>query len=174
MVTGVRARWRGDDGANAVEFALVLPLLVLLLFGAITFGLAFNQKQQLEHANREAVRFAATLPDPGTDDWFEEVFQRIVVTAAGQAPVWDPGLAICVSVDTSSAVISRTRQGNAAYTTAAQMAAGANGSSHCVDGSLTGSTAQVTISRDARLDAVFFRDDITLQTHGVALYEETD
>ncbi|HEY4790639.1 MAG TPA: TadE/TadG family type IV pilus assembly protein, partial [Actinomycetes bacterium] len=37
---------RGQDGAAAVEFALLLPLLVLLLFGFIQFGLAFNTRIQ--------------------------------------------------------------------------------------------------------------------------------
>jgi Flp pilus assembly protein TadG len=54
-------RWgtRSDQGAAAVEFALVLPVLVLMLFGIIQFGLIFNQWQQLEHATREGARWAS-------------------------------------------------------------------------------------------------------------------
>jgi Flp pilus assembly pilin Flp len=56
---------RQQDGAAAVEFALLLPLLVLLLFGFIQFGTAFNTRIQATNAAREAARAAVT----GVDDW---------------------------------------------------------------------------------------------------------
>ena len=56
---------RGQDGAAAVEFALLLPLLVLLLFGFIQFGTAFNTRIQATNAAREAARLAVI----GIDDW---------------------------------------------------------------------------------------------------------
>jgi len=59
-------RWGQDDrGAAAVEFALVLPILVLLLFGIIQFGHLFNQWQQLEHATREGARWASLQNSAG-------------------------------------------------------------------------------------------------------------
>jgi Flp pilus assembly protein TadG len=54
-----------QDGAAAVEFALLLPLLVLLLFGLIQFGIAFNTKIQATNAAREGARMAVV----GIDDW---------------------------------------------------------------------------------------------------------
>jgi hypothetical protein len=45
-----------QDGAAAVEFAFVLPLLVLLVGGIIDFGFAFNAQVGLAHAAREGVR----------------------------------------------------------------------------------------------------------------------
>jgi Flp pilus assembly pilin Flp len=56
---------RRENGAAAVEFALLLPLLVLLLFGFIQFGLAFNARIQATNAAREAARLAAV----GIGDW---------------------------------------------------------------------------------------------------------
>jgi Flp pilus assembly pilin Flp len=56
---------RQQDGAAAVEFALLLPLLVLLLFGFIQFGTAFNTRIQATNAAREAARLAVT----GIDDF---------------------------------------------------------------------------------------------------------
>ena len=56
---------REQDGAAAVEFALLLPLLVLLLFGFIQFGIAFNTRIQATNAAREAARLAVV----GIDDW---------------------------------------------------------------------------------------------------------
>jgi Flp pilus assembly protein TadG len=58
-------RGKGEDGAAAVEFALLLPLLVLLLFGFIQFGLAFNTKIQATNAAREGARMAVV----GIDNW---------------------------------------------------------------------------------------------------------
>lgn len=49
----------GDDGASAVEFALVLPILVLLIVGIVQFGFLFMEWLQIEHAAREGARWAA-------------------------------------------------------------------------------------------------------------------
>ncbi len=50
-----------------VEFALVIPLLLLLIFGIIQFGILFNNYLALTDAVRAGARQAAvsrTLPDP--------------------------------------------------------------------------------------------------------------
>jgi len=48
-----------DRGAAAVEMALVLPLLLLVLFGLVDFGRGFNAQMQVTQAAREAVRVMA-------------------------------------------------------------------------------------------------------------------
>ena len=48
-----------DRGATAVEFALVLPLLLLLVFGIIDFGRALNAQITLTQAAREGARLEA-------------------------------------------------------------------------------------------------------------------
>jgi hypothetical protein len=50
---------RSDHGVSLVEFALILPVLVLLLFGIIDFGTAYNDYQSLRHGAREAGRRGA-------------------------------------------------------------------------------------------------------------------
>jgi Flp pilus assembly protein TadG len=52
-------RLRHEDGASAVEFALIAPLLFMLLFGIIGFGLAFLRVQSIRTAVREGGRTAA-------------------------------------------------------------------------------------------------------------------
>lgn len=54
-----RGREEGERGANLVEFALVAPLIFLLLFGTIEFGWAFAQNLDVKHTAREAGRLAA-------------------------------------------------------------------------------------------------------------------
>lgn len=52
-------RIKSEDGASAVEFALVLPILLLLVFGIIEFGFIFNRWITVTHAAREGVRVYA-------------------------------------------------------------------------------------------------------------------
>ena len=53
----LRARVGREKGAAAVEFALVLPLLVVLLVGIIDFGLYFYNDLAVAHAARDAARY---------------------------------------------------------------------------------------------------------------------
>lgn len=48
-----------ERGAALIEFALIAPLLLLLLFGIIEFGWKFGQFNDVRHAAREAARYAA-------------------------------------------------------------------------------------------------------------------
>lgn len=50
---------RDDRGAAAVEFALVLPLLLLIVMGISQFGITFSQWLQIEHAAREGARWGS-------------------------------------------------------------------------------------------------------------------
>lgn len=61
-----RDRARDERGAAAVEFALLLLPLLLLTFGIIEFGRAYNTKLSLTHAAREGVRVVAVTGDAGT------------------------------------------------------------------------------------------------------------
>jgi Flp pilus assembly protein TadG len=54
---------RRDEGAALVEFALVLSLLVMITFGIIEFGRAYNAQVTLTHATREGVRVLAITGD---------------------------------------------------------------------------------------------------------------
>ena len=67
-----------ERGAAAVEFALVLPLLLLLLGGIIDFGFALNTQISLTHAAREGVRVEAL----GTGDAVEVALAAFTAPAA--------------------------------------------------------------------------------------------
>jgi Flp pilus assembly protein TadG len=59
-------RSTSERGAAAVEFALVVPLLLLLLLGVVEFGRVLNAQLQLSAAARESVRVMAIQKDTGT------------------------------------------------------------------------------------------------------------
>src|SRR5687767_1529350 len=66
-LTSCRKGDRRQRGAAAVEFALVLPLLMALVLGAIDFGYYFFVDQIVTNAAREGAR-AGTLHEEDDDD----------------------------------------------------------------------------------------------------------
>ena len=62
-----RRRVRGERGAAAVEFALVVPLLLVILFGIISYGFMLSFRQGLSQAAAEGAR-AAAVTVAGTAD----------------------------------------------------------------------------------------------------------
>lgn len=67
---------RNTSGQSLVEFAIVLPLLLLVFLGIFEFGRFYFTKLTLQHAVREATRFAITgnvLADPETGDPMDRV-----------------------------------------------------------------------------------------------------
>ena len=57
--TKSKAKLRNEKGASAVEFALVLPIFISVIFGIFQFGIAFNNWIAITHAAREGARLAA-------------------------------------------------------------------------------------------------------------------
>ncbi|HVX53552.1 TadE family protein [Nocardioides sp.] len=53
---------RCDRGAAAVEFAIVVPLLCLLIFGIVAYGMMLSFRQNLSQAAAEGARAAAVAP----------------------------------------------------------------------------------------------------------------
>lgn len=48
-----------EEGAAAVELALLLPILSLIIVGILMFGMIFHSFLEITHAAREGVRWAA-------------------------------------------------------------------------------------------------------------------
>jgi Flp pilus assembly protein TadG len=73
-----------DKGAELIEFALVFPLLLLVTFGIIDFGLLFQRYETVTNAAREGARIAV-LPGYGELDVEARVNQYLV--ASGLTPL---------------------------------------------------------------------------------------
>jgi len=62
-----RARANQEHGQTAVELALLLPILLLLVFGIVQFGLALNSANDETHLANEVARYAAVNEDPSPE-----------------------------------------------------------------------------------------------------------
>lgn len=104
----------GDDrGAAIVEFAIIFPVLIILLFGMIDFGRAFFLRNNLVAAAREGSRFGAVRGDACTTNGRTAIAARTsayIVTIGGAAPtgsqlsVTTPGA--CAGGTTTNIVVS--------------------------------------------------------------------
>src|SRR4051794_16935709 len=98
--TRVVAR-RGERGAVLVEFALILPVFMLLMIGLFSGASAYNQKQQVVYAVREGARYAATVPKDQTfasGTWASNVRDLVVARSTGDLT----NAQVCVSLVTGS------------------------------------------------------------------------
>jgi Flp pilus assembly protein TadG len=59
---------KDQKGASAVEFAIVLPVLLMILFGIIEFSVAFFDKAMITNASREGARAGIVLRNPPLTD----------------------------------------------------------------------------------------------------------
>src|SRR3954451_18038832 len=67
-MSSLRIFTRREDGQALVEFALVLPVLMLVLFGMVEFGRGLNYWNDATHISAEGARFAAVnrTPNPAS------------------------------------------------------------------------------------------------------------
>jgi Flp pilus assembly protein TadG len=89
---------RNAEGQTMVEFALVLPLLAVLLFGVIQFGIVFNHYLDLTDAVRAGARKAAVSRQTSDPNG---VARQAVIDSAGDIAIdpskititstWQPG-----------------------------------------------------------------------------------
>jgi hypothetical protein len=60
-VSRTAARWSDESGAELIEFALVLPLLLLVVLGILDFGFLFQRYEVVTNAAREGARVAVLV-----------------------------------------------------------------------------------------------------------------
>ncbi|NNC81157.1 MAG: pilus assembly protein [Acidimicrobiales bacterium] len=81
-------------GAIAAEFALILPILVLLLFAIIQLGLAFQRFEAVNAAAREGAR-VASLPSSDNADICNRVTSALAGTSFDGPPTCTPPPVLC-------------------------------------------------------------------------------
>lgn len=83
----VDVRRGGDRGAAAVEFALVVPVLLLVVFGTIQYGFYFWAMQGGSDITRSAARLAAVSDPAGCTEFRALVSAQVGAFAASQGDV---------------------------------------------------------------------------------------
>jgi Flp pilus assembly protein TadG len=97
-----------DRGAVAVEFALLLPLLLLIVFGIIDFGRALNAQLTLTRAAQDGARLAA-LSQPNVNTATEAAatgLSGVVVAVTPCLPGSGPGANAVVDVSYSFSFVT--------------------------------------------------------------------
>jgi Flp pilus assembly protein TadG len=102
-VTELLGRFRreagnGEAGTAVVEFAVVLPLLLLIVFGIVDFGRAVNYTNDATHLASEGARWATVDSNPGAPSSLQQYL-------AGQADSTEmmDNAKVCISFPNGSA-----------------------------------------------------------------------
>lgn len=150
-----------ERGAALVEMALVLPLLLMLLLGIVSAGLAYNHQLALTHAAREAGRYGATLPIGGAPGaWLDAVHDRAVEAATGSLS-GAPGVEVCVAFvgtpdGTSHSINGGSAQGGGCFTESPPRTEG---------------RVQVRVEREVDFNVLVFQSTLTIDSEAVNRFE---
>jgi Flp pilus assembly protein TadG len=176
-------RGNGERGASLVEFALVSPILFMVLLGMITGGLALSRKLDLSTGAREAARYGATMPDnqfasgDGTD-WAQAVAGKATSEASGALNT--SGATVCVALvqGTSGSTTVYTPSGgsayyyNSTYNGSSWVSNGVTAQPCYTDNGADGQPrVQVLVTRPDSLQAVVFNAGLTLKANADSRFE---
>jgi len=101
---------RAEQGAMAVEFAMILPVLLLLVFGIVDFGHAWYMRHVLQNSCREGARYATRYQTDGSGDRLlpsalaPSIQNYILNTAAENGGTSGTGLNSLLPVDAGTSV----------------------------------------------------------------------
>lgn len=160
---------RAERGASLIEFALVLPLLVMLMLGMITGGIALDNKQQITHATREGARYAAAIPPNQTfasGTWAENVRDLVIERLGADLA----STTVCVSLVQGSPGTVVTPIAN--YSTATGNGPCIVGQTYPVTANDGGLRVQVTGSKPAKIEFLVSTANITLSAKATAKSEQ--
>jgi Flp pilus assembly protein TadG len=100
------SRRHRESGVALVEFALVLPLLLLVILGIFDFGRAFNYFNDMQQMANEGARFAVVNQRPGGGSSLQDDIRHQASTAEllnGSTSVTQPAK-VCISFPSGATV----------------------------------------------------------------------
>lgn len=101
-------RLRSDRGAAAVEFAIVLPVLVVILFGVIEYGRIFFIQNTITNAARVGVRVNAVDYGAGMSAAAARTDAQTKAASAAVGVAVSANVTACASGATTTATITYT------------------------------------------------------------------
>lgn len=99
-------RLKNEKGQAMVEFALVLPILILILCGIIDFGWIFGNQLLANNASREAARYSAVHYYDSSSDNDQEIARGIVLARA--PTLSSPDVTLTPSGDSVTVTVNST------------------------------------------------------------------
>lgn len=163
-----------------MELAFALPLLIMLIVGMVSAGIAYNHQLGLTHAAREGGRYAATLPVTNPNflsepnpmhAWLDEVASQVEDDTTGTLGTGVPGHYICVAyVYPNGTAATPTDQTTSRVDNAGALT---YPSQPCFSDSRPASErrVQVRVARDSDFNVVFFSTTVTLDSEAVNRFE---
>jgi Flp pilus assembly protein TadG len=102
MMRFIRSLARRSDGTAAIEFAVAVPVLVMMVWGMFQIGMLMRANAGMQHALGEAARYATIFPTPSDADIQARVASRKFGTNGGTLS------ALAISNSTSGGVTTKT------------------------------------------------------------------
>lgn len=174
----VRRPGRGEEGASAVEFALLFPLFIMLAIGTISAGFAFHAWLSVTHGAQETSRFAATLSVDAsggtTTAWLDSVADRALAASdlMTDATHAIPGSQICVAVVSPTNIPLLNNHTVVTADATGQIIRGAPASGPCPGlATMSGDYVQVQVTRPTDFNYVFAAATINVGKSSVNRYE---
>jgi Flp pilus assembly protein TadG len=171
-VNDTTSRARGDRGAVLVEFAFVLPILTMLIFGLVSSGMAWNQNLALASGVRQGGRYAATLRTSdynSMDDYLDAVATRVVDASEGALATSVAGRVICVAYvhPDGSTTLDQTRSRTETGTTVTRS------NTACYSDNQTNADTRVQIQsqRSGKIETGIWSQNVTLRQQVTFRYE---
>lgn len=175
MLRGRGKRGSLEKGAVAVEFALIVPILSMLLLGIVTTGYSYSHVLGLTNAVREGARFGATS-DASSGTWTSDVISRVRATQFDDFSS-PPETAICVELwqQGNGALLDDCDQGNGSVVPALTMPAW-NDPQHGVPSGLLNGQCVVRVIAARNFDINFILGRVTRASVAYAAerFERTD
>ncbi len=164
-----------ERGVAIVEIAIVLPVVMCLVLGMFSGGIAYNRKISMVTAAREGSRYGATLPvsnfPTGLNGWLASVADAVEKNATNDIDVHGGTGTICVAYVHPSGTAADDRTTKLVRTTAGDTVT--TGSDCFADGRPDPDEPRVQVStgRTTRLEAVFFARNLQLSANALTHFE---
>ena len=182
--TRTNRRRRTDRGASLVEFAIIMPVLFMIMLGTITGGMTLSRQNSVKNGVREAGRFGAVLADFDDVDNRADLYAQVVAAATGDLDVGAPNRVICVALIDDDNTWDYSWYGTTATPSSGSDVAAGSVPTQCrgpaadpdFDATVGVGTKRIWVraERTSEIQGVLFSLNPTLESHALTRYERAD
>ena len=164
-----------ERGASLVEFAIIMPLLFMLIIGMITGGLTLSRQNSVENAVREGTRFGAVNPNTNLTTYLQQVLAQVESAATGDLGDGVPEKQICVAfIDASVVNLTPSTSQSGVTSLRKSGSTPASAKQACFQDNRTNEArVQVKAHRESEIEGVFWSMSVDLDSQSVTRYERS-